>query len=88
MRAQRHTTGDGVLAPSTDAVFPVAYRCGQVAALVVAVLFASAHGMVVAGSGLVIALVGFRVFVVWIRGIVFPVIEVTSRAVGRALGDE
>lgn len=77
-----------MITTSTDPILLAAYGCGQVTVLVVAVLFASVHGMVVAGRGLVIALVGFRVFVVLVRGIVFPVIEVTSRAVGRALGDE
>lgn len=76
------------LSPSTDPTLRPAYRLGQLAACTVATLFAIEHGVVVAGIGLVIGLVVFRVFFVIMRGVIFPVIETTSRAVGRALGDE
>lgn len=76
------------LTPSTDPVLLPAYRFGQLLAVVVAVAFAFKYGVIVAGSGLVVALVVFRVLYGVMRGIVFPVIEITGRAVGRALGDE
>ena len=73
---------------STDPALRPAYRLGQLAACAVAILFVIEYGMVVAGIGLVIALVGFRVFYVIVRGVVFPLIEITSRAVSRALRDD
>lgn len=76
------------LCPSTDPALRPGYRLGQLAACAIAILFAIEYGMVVSGIGLVITLVGFRVFYVIVRGVVFPVIEIISRAVGRALGDK
>ncbi|MGH3644973.1 MAG: hypothetical protein ACRDUX_38830 [Mycobacterium sp.] len=70
-----------VLAPSNDPVLWPAYRFGQLAAIVVAVLFAFAHGAIVAGIGLVIALGVFRILFNVIRGITFPIIEDVSRAI-------
>lgn len=72
-----------MLTLSADPVLPAAYRCGQVIALLVAVLVASVHGVIVAASGLVIALVAVRVLYAVTRGIVFPVIEELSRALVR-----
>ena len=77
------TAGDRVITPSTDPILVGAYRCGQVIALLVAVLFVSVHGVVAAGSGLVIAMVAFRVFYAVTRGIVLPVIEALSLALVR-----
>lgn len=75
------TAGDRVITPSTDPILLRAYRCGQVIVLLVAALFVSVHGVITAGSGLVIALVAFRVFYAVMCGVVFPVIEELSRAV-------
>jgi hypothetical protein len=76
-----------VFAPSTDPVLLSAYRFGQVLAVILAGLFASAYGVMPAAAGLMVAVVLLRVVFVVVRGIVFPLIEITSRAVGRALGD-
>ena len=81
--ARRCTAGDRVITPSTDPILLGAYRCGQVIALLVAVLCVSVHGAVAAGSGLVIAMVAFRVFYAVTRGIVLPVIEALSLALVR-----
>lgn len=77
-----------MLRPRTDLVLLPAYQFGQFFAVLIAILFGLKDGVIVAGIGLVTGLVLFRVFFVIVRGVVFPLIEITSGAVGRALGDE
>ena len=74
--------------PSTDPVLLPAYRFGQVLAVILAGLFASTYGVMPAAAGLMVALVFLRGVFGVVRDVVFPLIEIISRAVGRALGDE
>lgn len=70
-----------MLSPSTDPVLLPAYRFGRLLAVVVAVAFAFKHGVIVAGIGLIVALVAIRILFALVRGILFPLIEELARAI-------
>ena len=73
---------------NSDPDLRVAYGCGVVLGLGVAVGFAVVHRPLVAVLGLLIALPVFQLCYLVVKGFVFPLIERVSCAVGRALGGE
>jgi len=74
--------------PSRNPELRYGYGCGLMLALVVAVAFAFVHGPLVAGLGLAIALPIFHLFYLIVKGLLFPLIERLSHAIGKALRDE
>jgi len=88
MRVRRRPASEPVITPSNDSALQHGYGCGLVLALAVAIGFAFVHGPLLAMLGLLVALPILHLFYVSMKRLVFPAVEVVSRAVGKTLDDE